>query len=91
MSPEYEGLTPILMPADGRTLSRHDWPQCYNKIGGAVWQDGESFALPTRSTEISRDPASFSHIRRDFMVNVRTGAYCIEDTMTDDYEEIMRR
>jgi hypothetical protein len=79
------------MPADGRKLSRHDWPQCYARIGGAVWENGESFQLPTRPTEVVRDPASFAKIRRDFMVDVRTGEYLNQATKIDELDELRIR
>jgi len=88
--PEYQGLEPILLPADGRTLSRYDWPRCYEKIGGAVWEDGVRFSLPIRGPETMRDPASFANIKRECFVNVRLGTYFTQATKIDELDELLR-
>ena len=90
-APTYQGLTPILFPEDGRTLSRHDWPRCYARIGGALWQDGARFSLPTRYPETMRDPSSFANIKREYFVDVRTGEYCTQATMIDELDELRIR
>lgn len=91
MSPEYQGLAPILMPADGRTLNRYDWPRCYEKIGGAVWQDGTRFSLPTRHAETMRDPESFASIKREYFIDVRKGEYLTQATKIDELDELRMR
>lgn len=88
-APEYQGLTPILRPANGARYRRTDWPKYFGYSGTKYFPDG-TFTVPNKPPELIRDDARIATIRRTFFIDMRTGRGYMEDEVTDDIESAQR-
>lgn len=76
-APDYEGLTPILVPCDGRKLPKDDYPTCFEEL----WRNGKAlvswdrgtFKIPSKSIETIKDDKSYATIVRTTLIDLRTG------------------
>jgi len=90
-APTYQGLTPVLVPADGARYHRKDWPHFFGFSGTEFFPDG-TFCVMNKPPEVVNDPQTFSHIYREYFIDLRTGkGHIIEATAVEDQELILRR
>ena len=77
-APLYEGIQPLLVPADGRRLKIDLYPECFETLfygpGPPIqrWMDG-TFAIPKRSPDVTDDIHSDARLVREFFYDLRDG------------------